>query len=214
MNGGLKQVSSYQNEMWGINPANQIFQTTLQSSGVVNWVLMNGNFIWVSVGPTEVWALSPDYYVYTCARPCSGNWKNTYGLLAQVSVGPNEAWGVTKDAVIFKSAIPFVGWTSIAGALVNVSVGQNYIYGINNADTVFQCAQPCTGTWVQVAGSVAQLSASLLDDTFYGIGREHFLWKWTGSTWINMGTFDFKTIFSDKSSQTYIICVSLSIAPM
>ena len=194
--------------MWGINPANQIFQTTLQSSGVVNWVLMNGNFIWVSVGPTEVWALSPDYYVYTCSRPCSGYWIKTNGPLVQVSVGETEAWGVNMDDIVFKSAVPFAGsWTQINGALVNVSLGPNFIYGINDVDTVFQCAQPCTGTWVQVAGSVAQLSASLLDDTFYGIGREHFLWKWTGSTWINMGTFDFITIFAIDQF-AYLACTS------
>ena len=42
-----------------------------------------------------------------------------------------------------------------------------YIWGVNSADQIYKCKKPCSGSWVQVAGSLKQIDGG--HDYVYGV---------------------------------------------
>ena len=109
------QISSYKNELWGVNSAHETFTTILDENENVSWALIPGSFIWISVGPTETWAIHPNKSITSCTNPCTGEWKSIYGNLDKLSVGNEEVWGVNFHGSIYKSPVPYGAWTLMYG---------------------------------------------------------------------------------------------------
>ena len=181
-------ISSYKNELWGVNSAHETFTTILDKNENVAWTLIPGSFIWISVGPTETWAIHPNKTIKSCTNPCTGEWKSIYGNLDKLSVGNEEVWGVNSQGSIFKSPVPYGNWTFVQGKnSTSISVGKHYIYGVSNSNAPFRCANPCNGTWEDLPGSLVQISANLEDDSVFGINTEQEVQKWNGISWEKIG---------------------------
>ena len=182
------QISSYKNELWGVNSAHETFTTILDENENVAWKLIPGSFIWISVGPTETWAIHPNKTTKICSNPCTGEWKLIAAYLDILSVGNEEVWGVNYLGKIWKSPVPFGGWTYVPGKkATSISVGKYYIYGVSNSIAPFRCANPCNGTWEDLPGSLVQISATLEDDSVFGINTDQEVQKWNGISWEKIG---------------------------
>ena len=166
---------------------------------------MSGNFIWTSVGVSEVWSLRPNFTIAYCKKPCTGNWNTIDGLLKQVSVGEYEVWGVNMNDDIYMSTVPFTYWRSVWGKLKNVSVGKYYVYGVNAAEVVYRCRSPCTGSWERLPGSLAQISASLEDESVFGVTSANELNKWVDGGWEKIGTMALSNVCAMNRNE-YIGC--------
>ena len=183
IDGVLKQVSSNKRELWGVNLSNNLYTGTLDSKGAIAWTQIPGQYLWTSIGPNEVWATNKDTTIESCKKPCTGKWVRIPGGLNQLSVGELEVWGVNINDDIFVSGLPYNGWINIGGKLRNISNGKVYVYGVNAAGNVFRCKHPCRGIWEQLPGVLTQISASIEDESVFGVNKANELFSWNGSNW-------------------------------
>ena len=169
--------------MWGINQSNDLYTGTLDPQGEVAWKQIAGQYLWVSIGPNEVWATNKDNSIKSCKKPCNGQWIGVPGGLVQLSVGELEVWGVNTNDDIYVSGLPFSGWNLIGGKIRNISNGKSYVYGLNAGGNVFRCKHPCRGVWNALPGILTQISASIVDESVFGVTKANELFSWNGSYW-------------------------------
>ena len=178
--GFLIQMSVYKNEMWGISRFSVLYKVTVSFNEVSGWDYIGDGYIWVSIGPTQVWALTLDNQIYTCMNPCNGGFNKISGLLTQVSLGTGVAWGITNTTSVFSSSVLFVNWNEMDGNVSNISVSLNYVFTLTMGGEVHRCPLPCSpGTTPMVlTGTNFQMSGSLQDDTLYAIGNDQLPYKY------------------------------------
>lgn len=203
IDGVLKQISSNKRVLWGINTSNNLYTTTLDSKEGVSWKQIPGQYLWVSIGPNEVWATNKDTTIESCKKPCDGKWLRIQGNLNQISVGALEVWGVNSNDDIFVSGLPFNGWINIGGKLRNISNGKIYVYGVNAAGNVFRCKHPCRGIWETLPGILAQISASLEDESVFGVNKANELFSWTGSDWVRIGAAQLSNVDTVNKNEIF-----------
>ena len=162
--GFLIQMSVYKNEMWGISRFSVLYKVTVSFNSISGWTNIGDGYIWVSIGPTQVWALALDNQIYTCMNPCNGGFNKISGLLTQVSLGMGVAWGITLTSTVFSSSVPFINWNEMDGNAANISVSQNYVFTLTMGGEVHRCPLPCspgttptvlTGTYFQMSGMIS-----------------------------------------------------------
>jgi hypothetical protein len=208
VNGLFKQVSVYNNEMWGVRPNNSIATATFQANGLVSWTSVSGNFKAIYVGPTLVWGHQDDSYTYACNNPCSGGWYEVNGILLQISMGLSEAWAVLQGGLLMRRRLPFAttNWLWLDTFLVSVSCGTSYVYGLDSSNQVYQVTYTNNRT-LMPGVSFVQISASLQDDSFFGIGSDKSLTRWTGSYFEKLGIFDYISITAINQYE-FLACTS------
>ena len=209
ISGAMRQLSVYNNEMWGIGQDFSIYKTTLSTTGISGWITVTntGNYIWVSIGPSQVWALQSDNRVFTCNSPCNGAWAIVYGLNTQISLGTNVAWGTTSSGAIWSSKVPFDNWVLMDGNANSISVSMSYVLTSTTSGELHRCPLPCSpGTTSQIVpGTAIQMGGSIQDDTIYASGTDKIPYKYDGNKWIIVGNFQAAYIFS-LNAKEFIAC--------
>ena len=185
----MKQISAYKNIVWALGISNGItFRSIVGIEKQLNWQPFPGNETWISNGPTEVWRVNANKDMEFCSKPCNGVWKKINGAFKQVSVGEDEVWGVNQAGTVFVASLPFSYLEYYPKIkLQNIAVGKNFIYGVHLSSTVLRCKNPCYGVWDDMPGSLVQISASLQDDSVFGINAANELQKWNGNDWQRVG---------------------------
>ena len=206
----MRQLSVYNREMWGIGQDFHIFKTTLTTTGITGWttVTSNDNYIWVSVGPTQVWTLRSDNRVFTCDSPCNGAWAIIYSLNTQISLGQNVAWGTTSSGAIWSSKVPFDNWVEMDGNANSISVSLSYVFTLTTSGELHKCPLPCSpGTTSVIIQSspMFHMSGSIEDDTLYAMGGNQLPYKYYSNGWMQVGTFDAAYMFSINANE-FIAC--------
>ena len=82
------------------------------------------------------------------------------GSLRQVDADDHEVWGVTSAYAIYKRPVDGSGssWTLVPGGLKHVSAsGNGYLWGVSSNNSIDKCKQPCSGSWIQISGSLKQI---------------------------------------------------------
>ena len=203
IDGVLKQISSYKSELWGVNPSSILHSGTLDSKEEITWIQIPGQYLWTSIGPNEVWATKKDETIVSCKKPCTGKWVPIPGALTQLSVGELEVWGVNSADDIWVSGLPYNRWFQIKGKLKNISNGKVYVYGVNAAGEVFRCRHPCRGIWDGLPGVLTQISASIEDESVFGVNKAHELLSWNGSTWNKVRTFEMAYVHTVNKNEIF-----------
>ena len=188
-NGPMKQISFYNNIVWAVGMSNGItFRSIIGTEQQLNWQSFPGNETWISNGPTEVWRVNANKKIEFCTKPCNGIWNKINGAFKQVSVGEDEVWGVNQAGTVFLASLPFSSLDYYPETkLQNIAVGKNFVYGVNSNSSVLRCENPCNGIWDDIPGSLVQISASLQDDSVFGINAANELQKWNGYDWQKIG---------------------------
>ena len=192
--------------MWGVQPNNSISKTTFQADGLVTWTSIAGSFDSIHNGPMQVWAHGTNNYNSACNNPCNGAWTDMPGIMLQLSMGLSEVWGILITGLLVREALPFKFWRWLDTYLVSVSCGKNYVYGLDSSDQVYQVTYSNVRTLMPGA-LFAQISASLQDDSLFGIGRDKSLTRWTGTYWEKLGTFDYISITAINQYE-FLACTS------
>ena len=77
VNGGLKQISGGQNEVWGVNRNNAIYKRSVDGSG--SWKRIGRSLKDVSAsGNGCIWGVNRYNHIYK-RRKNGGNWQRVYG---------------------------------------------------------------------------------------------------------------------------------------
>jgi hypothetical protein len=141
-----------------------------------NWKQVPGGLKNVSAsGNGYVWGVNKNNSIYTCKKPCDGNWRWINGSLEQVSGDENNIWGVNKNNNIYKRPVNGSGnWKQVPGGLKNVSAsGKGYVWGVNKNNTIYKCKKPCDGNWIQTDGTLVQVSGD--ENNIWGLNN--LIWK-------------------------------------
>ena len=134
----------------------------------------SGELEQITVSTNYFWGVNKIYDIFTCRRPCNGNWRKIEGKLMQVDADDHEVWGVSEQQNIFKRPVNGSGrWTQITGGQISgglrhvTASGNGYIWGTNSRDHIYKCAKPCNGQWQHVPGRLRQIDGG--HERVYGV---------------------------------------------
>ena len=72
VDGGLKQIDAGDEEVWGVNSADQIWKRAADGSGS-SWQQIAGGLKHVSAsGNGYIWGVNTNDMIYKCKKPCTG----------------------------------------------------------------------------------------------------------------------------------------------
>ena len=164
VSGGLKQVSTDNNEVWGVNSSNRIYKKNVDNSN--GWTRINGSLKNVSASGDKIWGVNSSDNIYNCSKPCNGNWRWKSGKLKQVSGDSDYVWGVNSNNNIYRTDVNGdSNWEKINGKGKWISAeAENDLYLVGTNNKLYKCEKPCNngewekmlidGTYIQVSGNI------------------------------------------------------------
>lgn len=162
--GGLKQVSTDNTEVWGVNSNNSIYKKNVNNSN--EWTKIGGSLKNVSASGGRIWGVNSNDNIYSCVKPCNGGWINKPGGLSQVSGDSTHVWGVNSNNDIYRTDVyGNSNWEKISGKGKWISAeaaSDLYLVGMDNK--LWKCEKPCdTGNWKKmlVDGTYKQVSGNI-----------------------------------------------------
>ena len=175
--GGLKQVSTSVNYIWGVNTQYQIFKCDRPCSG--KWQRNGGALMQVDVGDDEVWGVDRRHYIYKKPADGSGGWRRIGGRLKQVSASGNGyIWGVNSGCQIFKCKKPCNGrWIHVPGKLSQIDGGHDYVYGINRAGHIFTRPVDGSKSWRHIPGLRLKYITGSGGTDVFGVDRANNVYR-------------------------------------
>ena len=168
INGLLSQLDADESEVWGVNPANNVYRRPVDGSG--EWTRMDKQLKHVSSsGMGYIWGVDEDEAIYKCKKPCNGEWEHVEGHLRQIDGGNQYVYGVNRHEEIWYRKVDGSdkSWQQPNGnkAKYITATGDNKVYKIGLDDKVYRCDAPCSnGQWTKIS-----------DDTFAQIDGSVFL---------------------------------------
>ena len=112
--GGLKQVSTDDTEVWGVNSSDYIYKKNVDNSN--GWTNIRGRLKNVSASGSKIWGVNNNDNIYNCSKPCNGGWVNKSGRLSQVSADSQYVWGVNSNNNIYRTNVDGnSNWEKISG---------------------------------------------------------------------------------------------------
>lgn len=152
ISGSLKQVSTDDTEVWGVNSSDQIYKKKVDNSD--EWTNIRGRLKNVSASGSKIWGVNKNDNIYSCAKPCNGGWVNKPGGLSQVSADNQYVWGVNSNNNIYRTNVDGnSNWTKISGKGKWISAeAENDLYLVGTDNNTYKCEKPCdTGDWTKIA---------------------------------------------------------------
>ena len=191
--GGLKQVSTDDTEVWGVNSSDYIYKKNVDNSN--GWTNIGGRLKNVSASGSKIWGVNNNDNIYSCSKPCNGGWVNKPGGLSQVSADNEYVWGVNSNNNIYRTNVDGnSNWEKISGKGKWISAeAENDLYLVGTDDNLYKCEKPCdAGNW----------SKMLVDGKYKKVsGNDATENSLTAVNNFNMG-MKYKNNFLDKSGWT------------
>lgn len=154
------QDSCHPYEVWGLNPAAQIFR---YNYCLKNWEQIAGTLNTLSTGGGDVWGLNGNGtpFVFNFATlsfdPVPDGPNRSY---RQITVGPYGAWAISTTAGVYEYDKLLFEFFPVAASLVQIQAGGSGVWGIDyahGANPIFRF-QPSTLTFIQFPGDLTSIS--------------------------------------------------------
>ena len=104
--GKLRQIDGGFAYVYAINDVNKIFRTEVVGSVIWHYIPGTMNYITGS-GRNEVFAVNSANEIYSCKKPCEGEWKQIDGSLKQIDAAVDAVFGVNRNDEIFGMKLPY-----------------------------------------------------------------------------------------------------------
>ena len=101
VDGRLKQIDGGEKYVYGVNSGNDVFTRPVDGSG--SWRLIPGlklKYVTAS-GASNIYGVNAQDYIYSCQKPCIGDYKLMDGLLMQLDGTFDSFVGVNAGHNIF-----------------------------------------------------------------------------------------------------------------
>uniref|UniRef100_A0A6C0EPN8 Uncharacterized protein n=1 Tax=viral metagenome TaxID=1070528 RepID=A0A6C0EPN8_9ZZZZ len=169
--GQLKQLSTGQKEVYGVNSGDAIFARAKDpgkrnATGGTEWRQIGGRLSNISASNKDyIFGVNKYDNIYQCKKPCTGGWQRISGGLKQVSGGQEYLYGVNSNDSIYRARLPITNpgnpqWSSIPGRLKWINAtNKDYVYGTNRNDNIYACRKPCSGSWKNIHGGLDKIEA-------------------------------------------------------
>ncbi|MBZ5538827.1 MAG: hypothetical protein LAO31_23010 [Acidobacteriia bacterium] len=118
VDGSLKQTSTDDTMVWGVNAGGEIYRRPVDGSGT--WERVAGALEQVSAsGKGWIWGVNKNNQIYRCAKPCpaSGSgWQLVDGAATQVSADDTSVWVIQPSGSMWRRPVDGSGaWTPVSG---------------------------------------------------------------------------------------------------
>ncbi|PKY54217.1 hypothetical protein RhiirA4_472894 [Rhizophagus irregularis] len=166
------------NNVWGINFKNEIFQYTGQT-----WRNIEGLAVNVGVGADgTVWVVNRFDQIYAWNGI---GWTNVPGALVQISVGDkSQVWGVNRaDNIYYRTNGDVLNgtWVQVPGLLINVSVASDgTVWGVNRNRDIYKWNGK---DWIQIGGKLKQIYTSS-ESSVVGIDINNNVLQYKDGQWL------------------------------
>ena len=105
-NGKLRQIDGGFDYVYAINDIDRIFRMEVVGPG--NWHQIPGTMDYITgSGRDEVFAVDIANHIYSCKKPCDGEWKQIDGSLKQIDATVDAVFGVNRNDDIFGMKLPY-----------------------------------------------------------------------------------------------------------
>lgn len=147
-------------EVWGLNPAAQIFR---YNYCLQNWEQIAGTLSTMAVGGGDVWGLNGSGlpFVFNFATLSFEAPSDVPGrTYSQITVGPYGAWAIDRTADVYVYDNLLFEFFFVGVGIDQMQAGGNGVWGINHTHSghrIFRF-QPSTLTFVQMADQALSLS--------------------------------------------------------
>ena len=164
--GALKQISSSNNVIMGVNSNDDIFYADQNITTNPNWTQVGGKLIDVSVNPNgSAFGVNRANNIYYSASYKTGGWLQLSGALNRISSINNVVMGVAGDDTIWyadQNITTNPNWTQVRGGLVDLSLNTDgSVYGVNRSGNIYYSPSYNSGLWYQLSGGLSQISSNL-----------------------------------------------------
>ena len=106
--GGLVNIGSSVNYLWGVNSNDDIYICTRPCTG--SWTHIAGKLVQVDPSDNELWGTNSAQNIFKRSVDASGSWIGVSGKLKQVSgSGNGYVWGLKSTGHIYKCKKPCNG---------------------------------------------------------------------------------------------------------
>jgi hypothetical protein len=139
-------------EVWGLNPAAQIFRYNFcgkkfeQAPGTLGSLAVGGGDMWGINGNGEIYRFNFG----------TGGFDQLPGSLTQVTVGPNGFWGLYSDQ-IYEFYDNIQDFAQLPGSLARIAAGGNGVWGLDSSGGIYRL-EPTTSSFVQIPGVLTSIS--------------------------------------------------------
>ena len=138
-------------EVWGLNPAAQIFRYDFCAK---NFVQVAGTLATLAVGG-DIWGINGSGAVFRF-NPASLAFDNLPGTLSQIAVGSNGFWGLfSTNVYAFYDNVQ--NFAPLPGTLAQIHAGGNGVWGLDPSGFIYRL-EPSSSLFVQIPGVLTSLS--------------------------------------------------------
>ena len=178
----LFQIDADDYELYGIGRGYHVYRRAVDGSG--GWAKLPGGRTLHQISASGLGYLWGRYkcYVYTCKKPCRGQWvHHSTPRAIHVEANGDRVYVVDRHHRIFTMPVDGVGvWKQIKGSLRYITASTTMVYGIDRHHKFYSCKAPClTGEWKNVAfdgGQMLQCDATF--KTLFAISTSQTVYRY------------------------------------
>lgn len=138
-------------EVWGLNPAAQIFRYDFCAK---NFVQVAGTLATLAIGG-DIWGINGSGAIFRF-NPASLAFDSLPGSLTQIAVGPNGFWGLFSNT-IYAFYDNVQNFAPLSGTFAQIQAGGNGVWALTPSGFIYRL-EPSSSLFVQIPGVLTSLS--------------------------------------------------------
>ena len=176
IDGGIKQLSTHNNNTCGVNHENVIF-CIINNDPNAKWRSVNGRIKHISTYNGKLYGTSDSDEIFYANDLNNVVWQTIPGRLKQVSMYENKVCGVSSsDDVFCRNNLTDTDWFSLPGKLKQVSFYKGILAGVNsNNDMYYTTDINKPNSWINMSAEGKFIQVDVNDNGFCGITPDNNL---------------------------------------